>query len=75
MSSPAIPRHRVVVNGLGQYSLQPGFLPLAPGWRDAGFTGSEDDCLAYIREHWTDMTPASVRRARAAATRDSGPVA
>ena len=27
-----------------------------------GFTGAEDECLAYIEETWTDMRPLSLRR-------------
>ena len=55
--------YRVVVNEAGQYSLQPSFLPDADGWVDAGCRGSEDHCLAFIREAWTDMRPIAIRRA------------
>ncbi|MGH2389140.1 MAG: MbtH family protein, partial [Chloroflexota bacterium] len=32
------------------------------GWLDAGKSGSKDECLAYIKEVWTDMRPLSLRR-------------
>ena len=35
---------------------------LPAGWRPGVFTGTEDECLAYIDETWTDMRPASLRR-------------
>src|ERR1035437_3328134 len=34
---------------------------LRAGWRRDGFTGNQDECLAYIDETWTDMRPASLR--------------
>jgi MbtH protein len=52
----------VVVNDEEQYSVWPADRPLPAGWRDAGKTGSKQDCLAHIDEVWTDMRPASLRR-------------
>jgi MbtH protein len=52
----------VVVNDEEQYSIWPAGRDLPPGWRREGFTGTEDECLAYIDETWTDMRPASLRR-------------
>ena len=52
----------VVVNDEEQYSIWPVGRDLPAGWRQDGFTGSEDECLAYIEETWTDMRPASLRR-------------
>lgn len=57
------PRFRVVVNDEQQYALWPERKSNAPGWRDAGRSGSEQECLEYVREVWRDMRPASVRRA------------
>jgi MbtH protein len=54
--------HAVVVNDEEQYSIWPQARDLPPGWRRDGFTGTEDECLAYIDETWTDMRPASLRR-------------
>ena len=55
--------YRVVVNHEGQYSIWPVDRPTAPGWIDAGKTGSRTTCLDYIRDVWTDMRPLSVRKA------------
>jgi MbtH protein len=52
----------VVVNDEEQYSVWPADRSLPAGWRDAGKTGSKQDCLAHIDEVWTDMRPASLRR-------------
>lgn len=55
--------HRVVVNHEDQYSILPVAHAIPQGWRDAGFQGSKDECLARISELWTDMRPLSVRDA------------
>jgi MbtH protein len=68
MNAPEV--YRVVVNSEEQYSLLPVGVSNPPGWRDAGLTASHEACLAFIREHWTDMRPLSVRR-RLNATGDS----
>jgi MbtH protein len=52
----------VDVNDEEQYSIWPAERDLPPGWRREGFTGTEDECLAYIDATWTDMRPASLRR-------------
>lgn len=54
--------HSVVVNDEEQYSIWPVGRELPAGWRADGFTGTEEECLAYIDEVWTDMRPASLRR-------------
>ncbi|WP_158841370.1 MbtH family protein [Saccharothrix deserti] len=56
-------RYKVVVNHEEQYSVWRIGLDDPPGWRDIGVEGSRDDCLAYIAAVWTDMRPASLRRA------------
>jgi MbtH protein len=53
--------YNVVVNHEEQYSIWPAGRENAPGWRDAGFRGTKDECLAYVKEHWTDMRPLSLR--------------
>ena len=58
--SPAI--FRVVVNHEEQYSIWPAERELPLGWSEAGKSGSKDECLAYIKEVWTDMRPLSLRR-------------
>lgn len=32
------------------------------GWRDVGKQGIKMECLAYIKEVWTDMRPLSLRK-------------
>jgi hypothetical protein len=34
---------------------------LPDGWRDAGCTGTKEDCLSYIASVWVDMRPKSLR--------------
>ena len=53
---------KVVVNHEEQYSISPEYKSNPPGWRDAGKSGSKADCLAYIKEVWTDMRPLSLRK-------------
>jgi len=54
--------YTVVMNHEEQYSIWPSFKPLPLGWNAVGKTGPKSDCLEYIKEVWTDMTPASLRR-------------
>ena len=54
--------YRVVVNHEEQYSIWPEYRELPPGWREAGKSGLKPDCLAYIKEVWTDLRPLSLRR-------------
>ena len=44
--------YKVVVNGREQYSVWPADQPNPAGWRDAGKSGSEAECLAYVKEFW-----------------------
>jgi MbtH protein len=54
--------YKVVVNHEEQYSIWPVDKKSPPGWADAGKTGSKVECLAYVRDVWTDMRPLSLRR-------------
>jgi len=54
--------YKVVVNDEEQYSIWPAERENPPGWRDAGKSGSKQECLAYITEVWTDMRPLSLRK-------------
>ena len=54
-------RHVVVVNQEEQYSIWPEWKPIPNGWRAAGRSGSKAECLAWVKEVWTDMTPLSLR--------------
>ena len=53
--------YKVVVNHEQQYSIYPADRANPLGWNDAGKTGPKADCLAYVREVWTDMRPLSLR--------------
>jgi MbtH protein len=53
--------YMVVVNHEEQYSIWPAGKTSPLGWRNAGMTGSKQECLAHIAEVWTDMRPLSLR--------------
>ena len=53
--------YKVVLNHEEQYSIWPADRENALGWTDAGKSGLKADCLAYIKEVWTDMRPLSLR--------------
>jgi MbtH protein len=54
--------YKVVMNHEEQYSIW--FADREPplGWREVGKTGPKAECLAYIKEVWTDMRPLSLRK-------------
>jgi MbtH protein len=54
--------YKVVLNHEEQYSIWPADRENAPGWRDAGKNGCKQECLAWIKEVWTDMRPLSLRK-------------
>lgn len=51
----------VLVNEELQYGLHPAGLPAPQGWRAAGFTGDEEECIRYVDSAWVDMRPLSLR--------------
>jgi len=53
--------YKVLVNHEEQYSLFPVDLENPLGWRDAGKTGTKEECLSFIEEVWVDMRPLSLR--------------
>ena len=53
--------YKVVVNHEEQYSIWPAHKENPLGWKDAGKSGTKEECLAYIKEVWTDMRPKSLR--------------
>ena len=53
--------YKVVINAEEQYSIWPADRQNAPGWSYAGKSGPKDECLAYIKDIWTDMRPKSLR--------------
>ena len=54
--------YKVVLNHEEQYSIWPASKQNPLGWKDAGKSGSKPECLAYIKEVWTDMRPLSLRK-------------
>jgi MbtH protein len=54
--------YKVVVNHEDRYSIWPADRENPLGWSDAGNSGTKEECLAYIKEVWTDMRPLSLRK-------------
>jgi len=54
---------KVVKNIHGVCSIWPAERSNAPGWEDAGFSGSKEECLQFVKEHcdgncrWLDQPP------------------
>ena len=54
--------YKVVMNHEERYSIWPADRENPLGWKDAGKAGPKQQCLAYIKEVWTDMRPLSLRK-------------
>jgi uncharacterized protein YbdZ (MbtH family) len=54
--------YKVVMNHEEQYSIWPDYKEVPRGWKHVGKTGLKPECLAYIKEVWTDMRPLSLRK-------------
>jgi uncharacterized protein YbdZ (MbtH family) len=54
--------YKVVVNHEEQYSIWPEYKENPLGWKDVGKNGPKAECLAHIKEVWTDMRPLSLRK-------------
>ena len=52
----------VVRNSEEQYSIWRTDKVVPAGWEIVGDAGTKDVCLKVIKELWTDMRPASLRR-------------
>ena len=65
--------YKVVVNHEEQYSIWPVERENPLGWRDAGKSGTKAECLAHIKDVWTDMRPLSLRQKMAEAARHHEP--
>lgn len=52
----------VVINAEEQYSLWRAETEPPKGWRRQGTRGSREECLAFIKQAWTDTRPLSLRR-------------
>ena len=63
--------YKVVLNHEEQYSIWPADRDNALGWRDAGKSGSKEECLGWINDVWTDMRPLSLRKRMAPAAAGS----
>ncbi|MGW7754502.1 MbtH family protein [Streptomyces violaceusniger] len=61
MSDLADVRWVVLINHEEQFGLHPADAQMPAGWREAGFDGTEGECIAYVDRHWTDMRPLSLR--------------
>ena len=53
--------YKTVVNHEEQYSIWLEDKPVPAGWREVGKSGSKAECLAHIKDVWTDMRPLSLR--------------
>lgn len=51
----------VLVNTEDQHSLWPAAIAVPGGWTTVHGPARRDDCLEYVRVHWTDMRPLSLR--------------
>jgi MbtH protein len=64
---PADPQHRadalyaVVVNHEGQHAIWPVNRTLPNGWTATGWTGSREECLAYLQVVGSDSPAPGVR--------------
>jgi MbtH protein len=54
--------YKVVMNHEEQYSIWLAEREPPLGWKEVGKTGPKAECLAYIKEVWTDMRPLSLRK-------------
>lgn len=54
--------YKVVVNHEDQYSIWPADRENPLGWKDAGKTGTKEECKVFVKEVWTDMRPLSLRK-------------
>jgi MbtH protein len=60
MDKPII--YKVVVNHEEQYSIWPRETPAPLGWKELDVSGTQQECLDFIAEIWTDMRPLSIRK-------------
>lgn len=62
-TSNPVEQYFVVRNHEEQYSIWRTNKPIPAGWDTVGEPAPKEDCLKRIGELWTDMRPASLRRA------------
>jgi len=63
--------YKVVINHEEQYSIWPADREPPLGWKEVGMQGFKAECLAYIKDVWTDMRPLSLRQKMAPASRQT----
>lgn len=56
-------RFYVLINVEEQYSIWPTFAAVPAGWEIVFGEDGRQPCLDYVEAHWTDLRPASLRRA------------
>ena len=54
--------YKVVINHEEQYSIWPADREPPLGWKEVGQQGLNAECLAYIKDVWTDIRPLSLRQ-------------
>jgi MbtH protein len=59
-------RFMVLCNDEDQHSLWPSFVPVPAGWTVVFGESGRQECLDYVTANWTDLRPASLRRAAGA---------
>jgi MbtH protein len=47
----------VLMNSKNEYSLWPADKGIPEGWKNANYSGSKDECKAYIDKHWLSLMP------------------
>lgn len=52
-----------LINNESQYSIWFEWKEIPLGWNQVGCVGTKEECLAYIKENWTDMRPKSLQEA------------
>lgn len=60
----------VLINDERQHSLWPSFVAVPSGWDIVHGPESRESCMAYVRENWTDMRPASLAATMSAHERE-----
>jgi MbtH protein len=55
--------YEVVINDEEQYSIWLADREPPSGWHKVGVSGTKEACLDHIEVVWTDMRPASLRKA------------
>ena len=61
----------IVINHEEQYSIWPSYKEIPKGWNQVDKPGTKSQCLEYIKEHWTDMRPLSLRKAMEQSSQES----